>query len=288
VAALSGLALGGVALSEPAVPTVYLNSPLPYSVATVAAGAHTFKEQCAACHGPYGYGDGPAAAGLPVKPADLARQHVGHHTDGTFFWWISHGKGKDAMPAFGDLLDLQQRWESVAYLHAQFDAESAQRLAPRIDPALRIAAPDFTYERGGSGQQTLGMLREAWSVLLVLYTLPASEPRLKSLVQAAKQLDLGGLRIVAVPIGEGRENGPIFSPNDPDLIATYELFRKRAGDDTATPDHLEYFIDAWGYLRARFTLADAATPEKLVALMEAVDREAPPPPVGATAHTHSH
>jgi len=288
VAALSGLALGGVALSEPAVPTVYLNSPLPYSVATVAAGAHTFKDQCGACHGLYGYGDGPAAAGLPVKPADLARQHVGHHTDGTFFWWISHGKGKDAMPAFGDLLDLQQRWESVAYLHAQFDAESAQRLAPRIDPALRIAAPDFTYERGGSGQQTLGMLREAWSVLLVLYTLPASEPRLKSLVQAAKQLDLGGLRIVAVPIGEGRENGPIFSPNDPDLIATYELFRKRAGDDTATPDHLEYFIDAWGYLRARFTLADAATPAQLVAMMEAVDREPPPPPVGAAAHAHNH
>src|SRR5439155_16709858 len=39
VVALAGLALGGVALSERAVPTVYLNSPLPYSVASVAAGA---------------------------------------------------------------------------------------------------------------------------------------------------------------------------------------------------------------------------------------------------------
>ncbi|HEV3177294.1 MAG TPA: CopD family protein, partial [Stellaceae bacterium] len=144
--ALAGLALGGVALSEAAVPTIYLNSPLPYSVATVAAGAHTFAEQCVACHGPYGYGDGPAAASLLVKPADLARQHVGHHTDGTFFWWIGHGKGKDAMPAFGDLLDDQQRWELVGYLHAQFDAETAQRLGPRIDPALRIAAPDFAFE----------------------------------------------------------------------------------------------------------------------------------------------
>jgi putative copper resistance protein D len=286
--AVAGLAFVGVALSETVVPTIYLNSPLPYSVATVAAGDHSFAKNCVACHGPHGYGDGPAAASLSVKPADLARQHVGHHTDGTFFWWISHGKGGDAMPAFGNILEEQQRWELVGFLHAQFDAETAQAMGPRLDPALRVAAPDFTYERGGGGQQTLSMLREAWSVLLVLYTLPESEARLKSLAQAAKQLDLGGLRIVAVPIGEGVEKGPVFSPKDPDLVAAYELFRKRTGDDAAPPEHLEYFIDAWGYLRARFTLASAPTPAQLVAMMEAVDREPPPPPVGAAARTHSH
>jgi putative copper resistance protein D len=283
-----GSALGGVALSEPAVPTVYLSSPLPYSVTAVAAGAHRFAEQCIACHGPYGYGDGPAAASLPVKPADLARQHVGHHTDGTFFWWISHGKGENAMPAFADRLDEPQRWEVIGFLHTLYEAETAQRLGPRIDPALRIPAPDFAYERGSSGQQTLGMLREAWSVLLVLYSLPGSEPRLESLATAAKQLDLRGLRIIAVPIGEGAEKGPIFTPGDPDLVATYELFRKRAGDEAASSDHLEYYIDPWGYLRARFGLADAPTAEELVAMMQAVDREPPPPPVGQAAHTHSH
>jgi len=286
--ALMGVVLGGMALSEPAVPTFYLNSPLPYSVTTVAAGAHTYGEQCVACHGPYGYGDGPAGAGLPVRPADLSRQHVGHHTDGMFFWWISHGKGgENAMPAFADLLDEQQRWEVIGFLHAQFDSETAQSFGPRINPALRVPAPDFAYERGGGGQQTLSMLREAWSVLLVLYTPPESEARLKSLAAAAKQLDLGGLRVVAVPLGEGVEKGPIFAPGDPDLVAAYELYRKH-DSEAAPPDHLEYFIDAWGYLRARFTLADAPTPEQLVAMMEAVDREPPPPPVGAAAHTHSH
>jgi putative copper resistance protein D len=270
------------------VPTIYLTSPLPYSAGTIAPGAQTFAEQCVACHGPRGYGDGPAAAGLPVKPADLARQHVGFHTDGTFFWWISHGKGENAMPAFADLLDEQQRWEVIGFLHALYDAEIAQGLGPRLDPMLRLPAPDFAYERGGSGQQTLGMLKEAWSVLLVLYSLPSSEPRLKSLAAAAKQLDLRGLRIIAVPIGEAAEKGPIFTPSDPDLVATYELFRKRAGDEAAAPDHLEYYIDAWGYLRARFGLAEAPTPEQLVAMMAAVDREPPPPPVGQAAHTHSH
>ena len=285
---LMGFILGGTALSVPAVPTVYVNSPLPYSVATVAAGARTFAEQCVACHGLHGYGDGPAAASLPVKPADLARQHVGFHTDGTFFWWITHGKGENAMPAFGDILDEQQRWEVIAYLHGLGDAETAQRLGPRIDPALRVPAPDFGYERGGGGQQTLSQLREGWSVLLVLYTLPTSEARLKSLAQAAKRLDLGGLRVVAVPIGEGVEKGPIFMPNDPDLVATYELFRTRTGDETAPLEHLEYFIDAWGYLRARFTLDEAPSPQQLVAMMAAIGHEPPPPPVGAAVGTHSH
>jgi putative copper export protein/mono/diheme cytochrome c family protein len=287
--AISGVVLGGVALSEAAVPTVYLNSPLPYSVATVAAGARTFAEQCAACHGPRGYGDGPAAAGLPVKPADLARQHVGHHSDGTLFWWVSHGKGESAMPAFADVIDESQRWEALAFLHANYDAETSKRLGPRVDPALRVVAPDFAFERGGGGQQTLSMLREAWSVLLVLYTLPGSEPRLKSLAEAAKGLDLGGLRIVAVPLGEGVETGPIFTPGDPDLAATYALFRNREGSEAAAPpDHLEYLIDAWGYVRARFSGTEAATPEQLVAMLEAIDREPPPPPVGKAGGGHSH
>ena len=34
-------------------------------------GADLYGEFCAACHGASGRGDGPAAASLPVKPADL-------------------------------------------------------------------------------------------------------------------------------------------------------------------------------------------------------------------------
>lgn len=34
-------------------------------------GAEMFKQYCAVCHGPAGKGDGPAAADLKTKPADL-------------------------------------------------------------------------------------------------------------------------------------------------------------------------------------------------------------------------
>ena len=39
--------------------------------ADVATGRATFQEKCLPCHGPSGAGDGPAAALLPAKPADL-------------------------------------------------------------------------------------------------------------------------------------------------------------------------------------------------------------------------
>ena len=36
-----------------------------------ADAASDYEEQCAACHGEFGAGNGPAAASLPVKPASF-------------------------------------------------------------------------------------------------------------------------------------------------------------------------------------------------------------------------
>jgi mono/diheme cytochrome c family protein len=42
------------------------------AAADTAAGAKIFQTFCTTCHGPAGKGDGPAAAGLNPKPANLA------------------------------------------------------------------------------------------------------------------------------------------------------------------------------------------------------------------------
>jgi len=281
----AGAALvAGVTLSEAAVPTFYLNSPLPYSVGTVAAGARVFADQCARCHGPMGYGDGPAAKSLPVKPADLARQHVGHHTDGTLFWWVSHGKGENAMPAFADALDAPARWQALAFLHATHDAETARAQGPIPDPALRAPAPDFWFERGGNAQQSLSALRGSWAVLLVFYTLPDSQARLDALMRAEQRLSLAGLRVIAVPLGEASATGRIFAPADPELASVYRLFERGGMDVSRT--HREFFIDHWGYLRARWLANDGPDPEKLLAMLDAIDREPEPPPPSSSGHSH--
>jgi mono/diheme cytochrome c family protein len=40
---------------------------------SLESGEATFQRYCAACHGPNGLGDGPSAAALKERPADLTR-----------------------------------------------------------------------------------------------------------------------------------------------------------------------------------------------------------------------
>ena len=280
VAALIG---GGFACSAAAVPTVYVPSPLPYSVETLAVGQQVYFDACASCHGAHGYGDGPAAAGLAKPPADLARQHAAHHSDGTLWWWVTHGRGEGAMPAFADVLDDQQRWAAVGFLRLQSDAEAARALGPAPDPALRIAAPEFAMERGGGAQETLASLRGRKAVLLVLYTLPDSTERLDALVSAASALDVAGIDVAAVQLADSGRNGPIFAPADPDLASIYSLFARPQTDAEPAPRHLEFLIDRWGFLRARW-IGTGAAPGELTAMLHTLATEPEPPPAGSMRH----
>ena len=283
-----GLLIAGDALSIDAQPTMYQSSPLPFDVETIAAGAPLYRDNCAQCHGRFGYGDGPNAAQLAVKPADLARVHVAHHSDGSLFWWVRHGKGEGAMPAFADLLSEEQAWDLVAYLRALSDSVAAKNLGPSIDPQQRVPAPAFSFERGEAGQERLEDLAGKQAVLLVLYALPESAPRLAALANAAPALEAAGLAVVALPLGDEAEGtGPIFTPADPDLTEVYALFRRLGAEDTfpkTAPS--EFLIDRWGYLRARFLGGAAATPDQLRAMVAAMAQEPQPPPVNAPMHHH--
>jgi putative copper resistance protein D len=252
-------------------------------VATLAAGQQVYFDACAACHGAHGYGDGPATAGLTRKPADLARHHVGHHSDGTLYWWVTHGRGAGAMPAFGEALDERQRWAAVNFLRLQSDAEAARALGPATKPELRIPAPDFAMERGGGAQETLASLRGRRALLLVLYTLPDSAARLDTLAAAAGTLDGDGLEVAAFPLGEPARAGTIYALGDLDLAAVYSLFARPAADAETPPRHLEFLIDRWGYLRARW-IGEGAAPEQLAAMLRALAAEPKPPPPESGHH----
>ena len=75
-------------------------------------GAEDFAAYCSTCHGAAGRGDGPAAAGLPQKPANLAQ--LSARNGGKFpatrvmgkIWGYTGGTGDHAvMPEFAALLD---------------------------------------------------------------------------------------------------------------------------------------------------------------------------------------
>ena len=86
-------------------------------------GAALYKQYCAACHGPEGKGNGPAAAGLPVTPADHTNGAVmGKISDAELFKAIKEGGqavGKSpAMPPWAGMLKDEQIRALVLYVRS--------------------------------------------------------------------------------------------------------------------------------------------------------------------------
>ena len=78
--------------------------------APVPDPAQDFAENCAACHGTSGFGDGPLAIDLPKAPADLTRLSA---TNGGVFpttrvmaqiWGYAGAKSQGVMPAYSALM----------------------------------------------------------------------------------------------------------------------------------------------------------------------------------------
>jgi mono/diheme cytochrome c family protein len=97
--------------------------------AAIARGEQLFQTYCLMCHGADGKGTGPVAKGLPHPPADLTHHFHRAPGDGDayLFWRISEGgqvepfkSSQSTMPAYKAVLSDDQRWDVLAYVHAQF------------------------------------------------------------------------------------------------------------------------------------------------------------------------
>jgi putative copper export protein/mono/diheme cytochrome c family protein len=128
-------------LTVAAYPTSFQTSPTGFSAISIARGEALFARNCVACHGPEAEGNGPAAAGLPIKPTDLTMPHVQEHTDGDMFWWLSHGidnpRGGLAMPGFASSLSADDRWALIDYVRAHNAGVAMER-----DPAFDVPVRD--------------------------------------------------------------------------------------------------------------------------------------------------
>jgi putative copper resistance protein D len=282
-----------------AYPTSFMHSPIRYGALSAARGIPVYAENCALCHGPYGYGDGPAAAALPMKPADLTGKHLFHHSEGTLFWWVSHGISGTPMPGFADRLTKNQRWDVLNFLRAQADAEHANTMSADAGGQTDVVAPDFAFQIGHSQQETLKQQRGRFIVLLVLFSDPGSLPRLRALDAALPQLDAAGVRVVAVAMAKDtaasiRDELELprlaVAATEPDTIAAYSLFRRTPSVEGVPPmpAHMEFLIDRAGYLRYRWSPVYGTGWDRMAALVEQIDRlnREPARPPAPEGHVH--
>ena len=112
------------------VPPDYRDSHAPAGVWTdapaIERGKGIYAIRCALCHGERGGGDGPAAAGLALKPASFRdAAMVAEMTGAYWFWRVSEGglvepfrSAGSAMPAWKTELSVDDRWAVIAYQHS--------------------------------------------------------------------------------------------------------------------------------------------------------------------------
>ncbi len=242
----------------PAHPTTYAISPVGFTTEAIDRGARLYASNCAACHGPSGRGDGAAGRALPIRPADLT-EHASRHAAGDLFWWIAHGIPGTPMPAFAPAMGESDIWRVIQFLRVLADAREVPTLAQEEQALPPIAAPDFTFELPGRAQESLRQLRGSGAVLLVLYALPESLPRLSELGLAEPAYASEHARIVALPLRGapfGDDAGPLANAGtfaaraSASVAAVYTMFARAEANP---PDHLEFLIDREGDLRFRWS-----------------------------------
>jgi copper resistance protein D len=296
VAAAAGVMVALPPLAVDAYPTTYLRPTMTYTAGSIADGGEVYRAQCAMCHGEHGYGDGPAASGLRPRPADLTAKHAADHTAGDMFWWLTHGIRGSAMRGFADRLSVDQRWDAINLIRIMAAAEQARPMGPEIAPVPWLVAPDFTFTRGIGEARTLKDYRGRRMVVLVLFTLPGSGPRLSQLQAAYGPLVRAGAEVLGIPAGPARHvyrelgdrlvSFPIAVDGAAEAAEAYRRLRPEPED--APPDHLEFLIDRQGYVRARWSPAQGegwSDPARLVAQVERLAREPERAPAPAE-HVH--
>lgn len=280
-------------LSVPAYPETFRRSTVPYLTVSIAQGMQRFDELCSGCHGPGGLGDGPIAKTLPKPPANLSEPHTALHTAGDMFWWMTHGIPESGMPGFAAQLDEQARWDVINFLRAFSEGFQARTLDPSIVPhGPWLGAPNFYFEDEAGNLRELKDYRERSNVLLVFP--PSGEAALERVRQMAAwspALRRERTEILLISSEVPPLEGMVAIRHDTrEIRQTYELLSRTTADRgdgrhlDMRRDHMEFLIDRFGYIRARWIPEESATgwmePDRLLRELEALNGEPrirPPP-----------
>jgi len=254
-----------------AYPTSFYRSPTGFAATSIADGAALYPQHCATCHGAEGRGDGPAARGLRIPPADLTAEHLWAHSDGEMFWWLSHGivsaEGEVAMPGFSGTLSDDQIWHLIDYVRAN-NAGLTERTTGAWTPPVQAPGLNATCAEGRT--VTLAALRG--KVVRVVFG-ASSPPSLPPNTGAAT---------ILLPPPDTPAPPEDCVARDPAAARAYAIV---TGSRDRPPAGTEILIDANGWLRAVVTPGEEG---ELAAEIERIAAAPLPPGAGGMEQMHHH
>jgi mono/diheme cytochrome c family protein len=114
-------------------------NPVAANPEIINRGKALYVQECVACHGKTGTGDGPKAPDLKVNPGDFSRPATTQQSDGALFWKIT--RGRTPMPSYRSRFSDQERWTLVHFIRTLGKAQ------PQLASEPERAAPE-TAARG--------------------------------------------------------------------------------------------------------------------------------------------
>jgi len=302
LAAAAGIALPAV--SVPAYPTTYLAPNVPYDAHVVARGSTIYGQNCAACHGKSGHGDGPAATGMKLPPADLTQPHTTYHTMGDMFWWVTRGYPGAAMPGFESTLSIEDRWAVVSYVMALSLGYQARVIGPEIAPRQPwLHAIDFQMLVGRqSSAPFLAATAGKGRLLAIISSCGGSAQAVRKTFTDGRAAFEENSRLAVVVIEfdhcsvKESDTFVVSAAKDGDTaseIATaWSLYRRSfqnadEADSASLPEVIEFLIDRFGFVRARWRSDENPALANTKDLLDAVRQlEAEPEINRRSAHEH--
>jgi len=286
------IAIGGTALAVQAYPTTYATSPSAYAAANLANAHKVYRRECALCHGRSGHGDGQLMQMSGALAADLTQSHTADHTDGDLYWWITHGKPDTAMVGVADTTGEQDRWDLANFVRLLTYSAQSITLLPEIvpmKPLIPAIGFDYTDEEGNPA--SLGDRPADDAVLLVLDQDQGAE-RLAELARA--QLDFAKSDVVVIAAVNGAVPPGIFAvaPDARDVLDSWAYYRRSLrnpdpDDGTPAVQHMEFLIDRFGYVRARWRGDEGPLPPASTIITQA-EKLAKEPRIVPVSQGHSH
>lgn len=298
---ITSLAIALPPIAIEAYPETYQKTPVPYDAVSIANGENLYRENCVTCHGPQGKGNGILSRTLStLLPDMLMEPHVEAHTAGDLYHWITFGMEDTDMPGYADKLTEEDRWDLVNFFHALYRGYQSRILTPEIVPNKPfIIPPSFYYGTNDGSGGVLQDFREQNTVLLVLFSWPESKDRLEQLSVAYDKFNKKDTVILAVPKGNidietiekiaNETPFPIVTQGAAEIVSSYALSRRTLSHPDIigsgkVPDHMEFLIDQYGYLRARWIPSadeskwnDIDTLIKQISLLNQESIKTPPP-----------